>query len=184
MKKIDRWLQAERIRQAQKFMIGATVLDIGCHQGDLLEKTNFVGDGIDCILTQKIETSHYTLWPGRFPEDFALKKKYDNITLLAVLEHIQIQEVANYPKILNSFLKPKGRVIITIPAKFVDCILKVLLFLKLVDGMDLEHHQAFDRSLIKYFFTSNGYQLIAEKRFELGFNHLYVFEKNEANSTD
>ena len=43
--------------------------------------------------------------------------------------------------------------------------------------MDLENHQDFDRSLIKTIFTANGYNLIKEKRFELGLNILYVFEK-------
>ena len=43
--------------------------------------------------------------------------------------------------------------------------------------MDLEHHQDFDRALLKSIFTQNGYKLLVDKRFELGLNILYVFEK-------
>ena len=43
--------------------------------------------------------------------------------------------------------------------------------------MDLEHHQDFERSIIKKFFTNNGFNLITDKRFEFGLNILYVFEK-------
>lgn len=179
MKKIDRWLQAERIRQAQKYITGNSILDIGCHQGELFEKTNLTGDGIDPILNQKIQTPKYTLWPGKFPEDFTSEKKFDNITLLAVLEHIPEDKLRKYPKTLAQFLNPKGRVIITVPSKYVDYILNVLLFFKLIDGMDLIHHQDFERRLIQEIFIANGYTLIAEKRFELGLNLLYVFEKNE-----
>lgn len=182
MKKIDYLLQNERIRQAKKFITGNTLLDIGCHFGEIfdsiLKKRPITGDGIDGIIDSKIEKKHYTLYPGYFPQDFAINKKYDNITLLAVLEHVPIEELVKYPATLKEFLNPQGRVIITIPTKKVDHILNILLFFKLIHGMDLIHHQDFERSLIKNIFIQNGYTMIKEKRFELGLNLLYVFEKN------
>lgn len=182
MKKIDYLLQSERIRQAEKYIVGHSVLDIGCHFGELFERISkkkpISGDGIDSILAEKIEKENYTLYPGYFPEDFTLHKNYDAITLLAVLEHIPIEDLQNYPNILRKYLNEKGRVIITIPTKKVDTILNVLLFFKLIHGMDLVHHQDFERSLIKDIFLKNGFDLIKEKRFELGLNILYVFEKN------
>lgn len=183
MKKIDYLLQAERIRQAKKYIIGNSILDIGCHEGelfkDMLKFKTISGDGIDNVLSTQIKTENYHLFPGYFPQDFPLKKQYDNVTLLAVLEHIPEEELRKYPEMLTEYLNPKGRVIITVPTKYVDYILNVLLFFKLIDGMDLIHHQDFERSLIKEIFTSNGYNLVAEKRFELGLNLLYVFEKKE-----
>lgn len=180
MKKIDYWLQAERMRQAQKYLVGTTLLDIGCHLGALFEKTQMTGDGIDLILQRPLKTRRYTLWPGRFPHDFQLDKKYDNICLLAVLEHIPLEEVALYPQLLHRYLNPKGRVVVTVPMPVVDVILKVLLWGKLIDGMEVNQHQKFDRSLIVHYFTTHGYQLIHAKRFELGLNQLYVFEKSSA----
>lgn len=181
MKKIDYILQSERIRQAKKYLVGDSVLDIGCHHGELfqsiLKQSEISGDGIDGVLDKKIETEKYTLFPGYFPQDFPLQKTYDNITLLAVLEHIPLEQLEKYPDLLSGYLNKKGRIIITIPSKKVDYILSVLLFLKLIDGMDLEHHQDFDRSVIKDIFTKKGFLLVKEKRFELGLNILYVFEK-------
>lgn len=181
MKKIDYILQKERIKQAKKYIAGDTILDIGCHYGELFEyllrfrKIN--GNGIDSVLKTQIDKPQYSLHPGFFPDDFKLIKKYDNITLLAVLEHIPLDQLQKYPQILSEYLEKNGRVIITIPSKKVDYILKILLFLKLIDGMDLEHHQDFERDIIKTIFCNNGYRLLCERRFELGLNILYVFEK-------
>ena len=181
MKKIDYLLQNERIRQAKKYIVGDSILDIGCHFGELFEnirkKRPIKGDGIDGIIKERTLTYSGTLYPGYFPQDFPLQKQYDNVTLLAVLEHIPVAELKKYPELLGRYLNPKGRVIITVPSKYVDYILNVLLFFKLIHGMDLEHHQDFERSLIKTLFTENGYDLVAEKRFEFGLNILYVFEK-------
>jgi hypothetical protein len=47
----------------------------------------------------------------------------------------------------------------------------------MIDGMDIEHHQNFDRNELKKIFTENGFDLIVEKRFELGLNILFVFQK-------
>jgi cyclopropane fatty-acyl-phospholipid synthase-like methyltransferase len=181
MKKLDYFIQKQRILQAEKYIIGNTLLDIGCHEGELFEhilkKKNISGHGIDSVLKDKIETSNYTLFPGFFPNDFSIDNKYNNITLLAVLEHIPIEQIKKYPQLLSSYLESKGRVIITIPSKKVDYILDFLLFFKLIKGMDLEHHQDFERSIIKTIFTENGFNLLKEKKFELGLNTLYVFEK-------
>jgi len=182
MKKLDYFLQKQRIKQADKFIAdGDSVLDIGSHFGELFEhiskKKKITGDGIDGILKEIITTTTYTLFPGYFPEDFPLKKQYNAITLLAVLEHIPIEKIKQYPEILSTYLHPKGKVIITIPSKKVDAILEVLLFFKLVHGMDLENHQDFERSEIKTIFEQNGFHLLKEKTFELGLNTLYVFEK-------
>ena len=183
MKKIDYLLQNERIRQAKKFIKGNSLLDIGCHEGEIFESIlkhgKIVGDGIDAVVKKPIHREYYSLYPGYFPDDFPVSKKYDNITLLAVLEHIPLEQLQKFPDLLLPFLNSKGRVIITVPTKYVDYILAVLLFFKLVKGMDLEHHQDFERSVIKDIFTKNGFKLIKEKRFELGLNILFVFEKLE-----
>ena len=181
MKKLDLYIQKLRIKQAEKHIVGNSILDIGCHNGELfnhlLKTKKITGDGIDTVLSETVTTSNYSLLPGYFPQDFKLLKKYDTVTFLAVLEHIPIEEIKKYPEILSDYLAPKGRVIITIPSKKVDYILAILVFFKLIKGMDLEHHQDFDRSLLKDIFILGGYKLVVEKRFELGLNNLFVFEK-------
>ena len=37
MKKIDYWLQKQRNKQAAKHIVGNTLLDVGCHEGELFE---------------------------------------------------------------------------------------------------------------------------------------------------
>lgn len=183
MKKIDYWLQKQRNKQAAKHIIGNTLLDVGCHKGELfqylLQSKPITGAGMDTILTKPVYHKNYNLFPGFFPDDFALKQKFHNITFLAVMEHIPMLILEKYPKILKKYLLPKGRVIITIPTKNVDYILSALLFFKLIDGMDVENHQDFDRNSLKNIFLTNGYTLIKEYSFEFGFNLVFVFEKND-----
>lgn len=182
MKKIDYILQNERIRQAKKYLIGNSIFDIGCHEGELFKSLknnfNFINcKGIDTILKEKIETSKYILYPGQFPDDFKYNEKFDNITLLAVMEHIPYDILTDYPRILSEYLNKNGRIIITMPSKYVDYILEILVKLKLIHGMDLENHQEFDRNSIIDIFTNNGFKLIVNKKFEFGLNFLFVFEK-------
>ena len=183
MKKIDYWLQNQRNKQAAKHIVGNTLLDVGCHEGELfdyiLKTKTITGVGIDTILTSVISTKNYILYPGFFPNDFPIIQKFHNITFLAVMEHIPIAILEKYPDILKNYLLSKGRIIITIPSKNVDYILSFLLFFKLIDGMDIDNHQDFNRNLLKTIFIKNGYNLIKEYRFELGLNMAFVFEKND-----
>ncbi len=183
MKKIDYWLQKQRNKQAAKHIVGNTLLDVGCHEGELFEhilKTKTIsGVGIDTILKKQVTHENFYLLPGLFPDDFKLQKKFHNITFLAVMEHIPMKELEKYPEILKNYLLPNGRIIITIPTKNVDYILSFLLFFNLIDGMDIDNHQDFDRNLLKTIFIKNGYNLIKEYRFELGLNMAFVFEKND-----
>ena len=86
MKKLDYFIQKQRILQAEKFISGSSILDIGCHHGELfkhiLKKKTIYGDGIDGVLTDKIETNNYTLFPGYFPNDFPIKKKLENMIFI------------------------------------------------------------------------------------------------------
>jgi len=180
LKKLDVLAQTLRINQAIKFIQGSSLLDIGCHNGEifnfLLKKNKMICHGIDSIHKNKIENERFTIYPGYFPENFNLDIQYDSITMLAVVEHFSEDKVKSLPLELKKYLNQKGRVIITIPSKFADPILDVLLFFKLNHGMDLENHQDFDRSILKKSFTENGFQCLVEKKFEFGLNTLYVFQ--------
>jgi 2-polyprenyl-3-methyl-5-hydroxy-6-metoxy-1,4-benzoquinol methylase len=180
MKKLDKYIQLQRIKKAADYIRGNTVLDVGCHHGELFEYIlkyrSIAGDGIDPVLNEISNKETYSLYPGYFPADLPVQKRYDCITLLAVLEHIPLKTIETFPNLFKKYLRPNGRVIITVPSKSVDYILNVLLFLRVIKGMDLEHHQDFERNKIKKIFLNQGYSLISEKKFELGLNNLYVFE--------
>ena len=180
MKKLDRYLQHIRIKKASAFINpDAVLLDVGSSDGVLFEKLKGkigFSYGIDPTLHQTIQNKHYQLIKGDFPEDLPSHISADTITLLAVLEHIPKhvqQEFANH---IHKTLKPKGRLIITVPSDKVDYILKILLKLRLIEGMSLEEHYGFKAKDTLTLF-SKGFKLIAHKKFQFGLNNLFVFEK-------
>ncbi|GGG48662.1 class I SAM-dependent methyltransferase [Bizionia arctica] len=180
MKALDTYLQNVRIKKAKKFIRkNDAVLDIGSVDGVMFDKWKEIisySYGIDPILKQEIKKDNYTLLPGKFPEDIPENLTFNAITMLAVLEHIPQEVQEEMSQGFYNLLKPKGRVIITVPSPQVDFILEVLLKLKLIDGMSLEEHYGFKPSDTEKLF-SKGFKLIEKRKFQLGLNNLYVFEK-------
>nr|WP_255572991.1 methyltransferase domain-containing protein [Hanstruepera marina] len=157
------------------------VLDIGCFDGYLFKE--LVGKpiknsiGIDPLIEKTIQEGNYILIKGKFPSDLPKNERFDCITMLAVLEHLP-QAVQN--KISGDFynyLNSKGRIIITVPSPFVDKILWVLSKLRLIDGMSLEEHYGFEVKQVPEIFDSTRYKLLKHKKFQLGLNNLFVFER-------
>jgi 2-polyprenyl-3-methyl-5-hydroxy-6-metoxy-1,4-benzoquinol methylase len=181
MKAIDRYLQKVRISKAKKFVNkNDTVLDIGSVDGVMFEAwQGYInkGIGVDPTLTEQIIKQNYVLYPGYFPEACPKGETFDAITLLAVLEHIPISEQENLAKNCHDFLKPKGRLIITVPSPQVDLILSILTKLRLIDGMSLEEHYGFEPKHTPQIFCEPRFKLIHQSHFQLGLNNLFVFEK-------
>lgn len=182
MKFIDRFLRNWRVRMCMPYVrIHDRVLDIGCLDGHLLEKLeakkiqNSVG--LDPLLTEIVYKQDYTLLPGTFPEVLIDNSSYNCITLLAVLEHIPRDQQAELNAHFFKLLKPFGRVIITVPSAFVDRILPILSKFKLIDGMSLEEHYGFETNEVPHLFHSEHFKLVTHKKFQLGLNNLFVFEK-------
>lgn len=86
--------------------------------------------------------------------------------MLAVLEHV------DNPAVLATecerILAPGGRLVLTVPHPTVDIVLDALMFLGIADGMAAEEHHGFETAKLS---------LYRERRFQLGLNRLYVFEK-------
>jgi 2-polyprenyl-3-methyl-5-hydroxy-6-metoxy-1,4-benzoquinol methylase len=181
MKAIDKYLQRVRINKAKSFVRkGDTVLDIGSVDGVMFEAwKGYIskGVGIDPTLTEVISTELYTLYPGYFPQACPKGETYDIITLLAVLEHIPTQQQSELARSCYDYLKPKGRLIITVPSPQVDLILEVLTKLRLIDGMSLEEHFGFEPKDTTRIFAEPRFKLIKHANFQLGLNNLFVFER-------
>jgi len=77
----------------------------------------------------------------------------------------------------SRFLKPGGRLIITVPSPQVDFILKVLLALGLIDGMSVEEHHGYDVRETTNIFPPPEFRLVKHQRFQLGLNNLFVIER-------
>ncbi|WP_178987729.1 class I SAM-dependent methyltransferase [Winogradskyella schleiferi] len=184
MKFVDRVLRDWRIKMTKPYVrANDSVLDIGCFDDTLFKKlkskpiSNSIG--IDPLLKQSIQNKNYILLPGKFPLDLPKDKTFDTITMLAVLEHIPNEEQEQLRDNCYNYLNTKGRIIITVPSPFVDHVLWVLSKLRLIDGMSLEEHYGFKVEDVPLIFNSKQFKLLKHKRFQLGLNNLFVFEKLE-----
>lgn len=181
MKQVDRWLQNWRIRQATRWLPDdVRLIDIGAFHGETFEALGeklSEGFGVEPLLHARIETPQYCIEPGYFPQVKPTGDNWDAITMLAVLEHISNDQQIAIAEACYELLRPGGRVIITVPAHAVDHILAVLKFLRLIDGMSLEEHHGFEPADTTRIFATPRFQLVSHSRFQLGLNHLFVFEK-------
>ncbi len=184
MKKLDIYLQNVRISKTEPFIReGARVLDIGCSGGELFDNISKIssGVGIDPHVEQKTQRNNYTLLPGYFPDALEDDKKFDAVTMLAVIEHIPMEILKKMSIDIDRHLTPGGRLIITVPDPKVDKILDVLMAIKVIDGMDVDEHYGYDISKTEDIFTgSSSMKLIHHSKFQLGLNNLFVFEKQSA----
>ena len=178
-KPMDRFLESLRFAKAKKYIPkDVNLLDIGTGDGAFLRFLNKhirFGTGIDPLIPTTIEFESYLLISGVFPRDFAANNRFDIITLLAVVEHIPEDELHKVADVCWHYLKTGGRVIITAPHPFVDKILEVLKFLRIIKGLSLEEHHGFNPKVLPDIF--NRWKLIKKERWELGCNYLFIFEK-------
>ncbi len=177
-KPMDRFLESLRFAKAKKHIPkGSYLLDIGTGDGSFLRFLNghiLSGVGIDPLVTTTIQTKSYTLLPGSFPSDYHSDERFDVITLLAVVEHIPENELHKVADTCWNHLTPDGRVIITAPHLFVDKILDVLKFFKIIKGLSLQEHYGFNPEVLPDIF--NRWKLRKKERWELGCNYLFIFE--------
>jgi len=176
---VDIWLQNWRIHKAKKWVsLGARILDIGCHQGELFDK---LGEGIGKSVgidprTHAKKATQYEIIQCSFSDQLPFAEaSFDAITLLAVIEHIQNTEqlIKECKRVLTS----TGSVIITVPAPIVDHIVEWLVRLHLSDGTSLEEHHGFDPTCLPALFKEQGFDLEHWTRFQLGLNNLMVFRR-------
>ena len=177
---LDRTLQWWRIRVARRELPeGARVLDIGTHDGTLFRQTRARGLGIDPELVPTAPLPGVTLVKGMFPADLPglPDESFDAATALAVIEHIPEGDLPTWAKELARLVTPKGVLVMTIPAPAVDKILHLLIRLHLADGMEAHQHHGFQPSSLDEIFKAPLWQRTKHRTFQLGLNHLYVFER-------
>ena len=181
MNGVDRWLQRRRIRQALPWIpADASVLDVGCSDGALFRQASGLiksGVGIDTDQASSWPAGRYTFRHGTFPEALDANDSFDAVVMLAVVEHVSPAVLATWTVTVPTLLKRGGRLIITVPAPVVDGILDLGIRFRLLHGMDTANHHGFDPRVIPQAFSTPSMRLVKASRFELGLNHLFVFER-------
>jgi hypothetical protein len=178
---LDRCLQKWRIREARRELpAGARVLDIGTHDGALFCLTGARGLGIDPELVAVTSIPGVTLVKGSFPDDLPElpDESFDAVTALAVIEHVPESELLVWAEAISRLMVPNGPLIITVPAPAVDTILHVLMRLNLVAGIAAHQHHGFQLDTLDDIFTAPLWRRAKHRTFQLGLNHLYVFERS------
>jgi 2-polyprenyl-3-methyl-5-hydroxy-6-metoxy-1,4-benzoquinol methylase len=179
MTRLDRFIQSWRINVTKRYIPrAARVLDIGCADGALFRLLSYLSDGVG--IDPEVTPQHLPnaqLVRGLFPADLPDDRPFDAITMLAVLEHIQPALQPQLAQDCFDHLRPRGRLIITVPSPATDHVLSVLKALKLIHGISLEQHYGYDVGQTPRLFGSAGFHMIRSSKFQLGFNNLFVFER-------
>jgi SAM-dependent methyltransferase len=183
MKPLDRWLQHQRLNRVLPWLKpGQKILDLGSANGALFKVFSQADPeslGIDPTLARDTCTSGgFRLCRGFFPDQMpANAGQFDAIVMLAVLEHIPGDQLGSFVEGVARYLRSGGRVLLTVPSPRVDGLLRILKQLRLVDGMSLEEHHGFNVDSTPQLFGAPRFCLVRHQRFQLGLNHLFVFER-------
>jgi 2-polyprenyl-3-methyl-5-hydroxy-6-metoxy-1,4-benzoquinol methylase len=186
MKFTDRVLQKWRIAKIRGHISpGAKILDIGSEDGALFRWLGPVvgagSMGVDPTLKQNERVNGFLLQAGFFPEAMpASAGKFDVITMLAVLEHFPESAYVALRSGCQEYLRAGGKLLITVPSAQVDNILKWLMFFRLIDGMSLEEHHGYKIDQTPKIFSPPHFRLLSHQPFQLGLNHVFVFERTDA----
>ena len=178
-KPVDSILEYLRFAKAKLYIPkGATLLDVGAGDGNFFRYLNGhiqSAVGIDSNLTQSVEFGDCRLIPGYFPHDFVESGTFDVITMLAVIEHIPEDVLPEVADACWKYLKPSGRVVITVPHPRVDRLLEMMKRLRIIEGISIHEHYGFNPECLTDIFKY--WKLVKKERWEFGCNNLFIFEK-------
>ncbi|MDE0636941.1 MAG: class I SAM-dependent methyltransferase [Candidatus Poribacteria bacterium] len=178
-KPLDSILEYLRFTKVEPYIPkGAYLLDIGTGDGNFLRYLD--GNirsavGIDSHLTKSVDFGKYRLVSGYFPHDLETGTTFDVITMMAVVEHIPMDVFPDVTEGCRKYLKPGGRVVITVPHPRVDGLLDQLKTLRIVKGFSMHEHYGFDPECLPDIF--NRWKLVKRERWGFGCNNLFIFER-------
>lgn len=164
-----------------------TVLDFGCgYQYILLKsikKTIKNGYGIDYDIKNSTEENISLI--RRIDVDTLPfnDKSIDHITLLAVLEHIELDKVTELFIEFNRILKPHGTIILTTPTPKSKRFLEFLAYnLKIISEAEIrDHKKYYNKEDVRMLAENSGLQIMYYSNFQFGLNSLSILKKTLEN---
>ena len=115
------------------------------------------------------ETGSVTLIRGGI-DAVTVRGPVDTIVAAAVLEHLSDGHVRELCVGLGRMTQDGSRLIVTYPSSVVDRVLWLLHSLRLIEGQDLESHEARQLDDVLPILASFGWRVIERSTFELGLN--------------
>jgi hypothetical protein len=174
MKRADRLLRAWRFKRARTHVAGS-ILDVGCHDGAFLAAySHTLRLGVDV----KIPSQAQAPWLRETSlVKLRLDSGYQTITCLATYEHLAVDERASFWSVVQQHLTEEGRLVMTVPHRWVDEILRLGKALGVLSGMDDHQHTDVDET--ELIADAHRHQLRLERleRFQFGLNRLFVFRR-------
>ncbi len=149
------------------------MLDFGCGVGCLAKycsSERYVGidkDGESLQIARKTYPMH------KFQNALPVVEKFDTVTMLAVIEHINSVEVLL--KDLANMLMDDGRILITTPVPVADSIHAIGARIGLFSRIAYEEHEKlYNLSEMSELVAHSGLSLCKYKRFLYGMNQLFI----------
>lgn len=179
---LEKW----RMKEASKFVSHGSVLDIGCGEGKFLKfvdpNVRYVGidsdkECVDKIRSDTIKEDRDIEFKHVFvTESLDLEGKFDNIIMLAIIEHLDAPE--KVLKRLKENLSTNGRIVITTPGPLAQSIhaagSKIGLFDK--DAKE-EHKVIFDKEGLYKLADNIGLRIVYYSSFEFWLNNIVIMTK-------
>lgn len=178
---LSRILSHIRCKKVTSWIIGESVLDIGCGEGLLLnvlpKKMEYCG--VDSNLAQIKKAKRRNFENAVFhclhveKNAFPFNKKFENIVMCAFIEHIEDPNQILY--ILKDYLAKDGRLLITTPTEKSKKMLQLGSKIGLFNLKDFqEHKKHFSKKDLIDTLNQSGFQIEFYEEFEFGFNQLAV----------
>jgi len=183
---LDDFIASWRLRQVrQQVNRGGRLLDFGCgHQAFFLRSISSritKGIGLDYDAAPGKIAPHIEILNSRFSGVLEFPPHaFDQVSILAVLEHIPVDEVDILFREFHRVLAPGGQVLLTTPTPAAKPLLDFLAFrLNVISKPEIaDHKHYYPREDILEVANRNGFELKRYRTFQFGFNCLAVLEKS------
>lgn len=158
---LNKFLQNLRFKQAKIFLIG-DILDFGGNRGEL----------------RKFVRGRYLA--VNYDHAAMDNACYDTIVCLAVIEHIDMDEVFRIFYKFKNILNKNGRIFLTTPTKAAKPVLEFMALVGIIDKASIAEHKHYWRKKEIYTLAEkSGFVIKKYKKFQLGFNQSAVLEHKE-----